>query len=84
MGRVLLTVEARRDVELLPVAIHARVAGIFVRLARWPDVSGAKPMRGALAGHYRIRTGDWRILFRVAGSDVVVVRVGHRSEVYDG
>lgn len=41
-------------------------------------------MRGNLAGHYRIRTGDWRVVFRPDGDDrVVVSRVAHRREVYD-
>jgi len=40
-------------------------------------------MRGNLSGHYRIRTGDWRVLFRVASPKLIVVRIKHRSEVYD-
>jgi hypothetical protein len=35
------------------------------RLRRWPAVSGAKPLTGDLAGKYRLRTGDYRIRFRV-------------------
>jgi mRNA-degrading endonuclease RelE of RelBE toxin-antitoxin system len=49
---------------------------------RWPEVSGAKPMRGDLAGHWRIRTGDWRVLFQVR-ADVIIVRIDHRSRVYE-
>lgn len=57
-------------------------ATIAERLQSWPDVSGAKPMRGDLHGCYRIRTGDWRVLFEVK-ADVIVVRIAHRSTVYD-
>jgi mRNA-degrading endonuclease RelE of RelBE toxin-antitoxin system len=42
----------------------------------------AKAMRGDLKGYHRIRTGDWRVLFRVE-ADVIVVRIAHRSTVYD-
>ena len=31
---------------------------------------------------YRMRTGDWRVLFEVAGDRVVVYRILHRSEAY--
>jgi mRNA interferase RelE/StbE len=31
----------------------------------------------------RLRVGDWRIIFYVEGSTIVVVAVGHRSEIYD-
>ena len=54
------------------------------RLQRWPEVSGAKPLRGELSGYYRMRTGDYRILFRVEGECVRVERVGHRDRFYEG
>ena len=80
---VLLTPEAQADFDALPVVIKARVLQIFERLAQWPNVSGAKALSGAWAGHYRIRTGDWRVIFRVVTPKVVVVRIKHRSDVYE-
>jgi mRNA-degrading endonuclease RelE of RelBE toxin-antitoxin system len=50
----------------------------------WPTVSGAKPLTGKLAGHYRIRTGDYRLQFRVEGERVIVEKVGHRDRFYEG
>lgn len=80
---VLLTPEAQEDFEALPATIRARVLRIFERLHGWPNVSGAKPLSGEWAGHYRIRTGDWRVVFRVVSPRIVVVRIKHRSEVYE-
>jgi mRNA-degrading endonuclease RelE of RelBE toxin-antitoxin system len=65
------------------VVIRARALQIFERLASWPAVSGAKALSGAWAGHYRIRTGDWRVIFRVLTPQIIVVRIKHRSEVYE-
>jgi alpha-L-rhamnosidase len=42
----------------------------MARLERWPEVSGVKPLRRNLAGKFRLRTGDWRVVFRVAGETV--------------
>lgn len=56
---------------------------IVERLEKWPAISGAKPLRGTLAGHWRIRTGDYRVQFRIAGETVVIERVGHRDRFYD-
>jgi mRNA-degrading endonuclease RelE of RelBE toxin-antitoxin system len=81
--QVLLTPEAQAEFEHLPIVVRARVLGIFERLRGWPAVSGAKPLAGSWAGHYRIRTGDWRVVFRVVSPRVVVVRIKHRSEVYE-
>jgi len=32
---------------------------------------------------YRLRVGDWRVLFDVVGPRVLVQRVLHRSQAYD-
>ena len=83
MSRVLLTEEGRADFEVLPVTVQQRVVEIFRRLRSWPHVSGAKPQRGEWAGASRIRSGDWRVIFRVVKPDVMVVRIRHRKEVYE-
>ena len=66
----------------LPNVILARMQKIVERLQSWPDVSGAKPLRGDLAGHYRIRTRDYRIQFRVVDDEVIIERIGHRDGFY--
>ena len=74
--------EAFRQIERLPSGIHLRVLAVLERLNAWPRVS-AKPLRGNLAGKYRIRTGDYRIQFHVEGDRVVVEKVGHRDGFYE-
>ena len=83
MATVVITPEAAAEIGSLPLTIRNRVIGVMARLASFPDVSGAKPLRGALRGHYRIRTGDYRIQFRVTGETVVVEKVGHRDGFYE-
>jgi mRNA-degrading endonuclease RelE of RelBE toxin-antitoxin system len=84
MARVTLTPVARDQLELLGVPIHGRVLRLLDRLLHWPEVSGAKPLSGELTGHYRLRTGDYRVQFRVAGDDVLVEKIGHRDKFYEG
>jgi mRNA interferase RelE/StbE len=81
--QVLLSPEGQADLEELPPAIHARVEKVIARLAEYPNVSGAKPLRGEWAGYFRIRTGDWRVVFRVIEPNVIIVRIMHRSQVYE-
>jgi mRNA-degrading endonuclease RelE of RelBE toxin-antitoxin system len=33
-------------------------------------------------GLYKFRAGDWRMIYRIIGKDVVFVTLGHRSDVY--
>ncbi len=63
--------------------MQARVLEVFRRLEAWPNISGAKQLRGEWAGCSRIRTGDWRVIFRVVRPDVLVVRIRHRRDVYE-
>ena len=81
--RVLITDEATAQAQRLPKPIAARVLRIIDRLEAWPDVSGAKPLSGRLAGHYRIRTGDYRVQFRVEAQALIVEKIGHRDGFYE-
>jgi mRNA-degrading endonuclease RelE of RelBE toxin-antitoxin system len=82
MASVVLTLEAQAQVDKLPLGIRYRVQDVIERLKDWPMVSGTKWLQHAWKGHARIRVGDWRVIFKVVG-DVVVVRIAHRSEVYE-
>lgn len=75
--------EAVEQLNKLPSVIHARVNRVLFRLTNWPTVSGAKPLRGKLAGRYRMRTGDYRVQFYVSADCVIVERIGHRDRFYE-
>ncbi len=83
MVEVTFEVDAAEQFQGLPERIKSRVTGIIERLKRWPEVSGAKPLRANLAGHYRIRTGDYRVQFRLQGNELIIERIGHRDHFYD-
>jgi mRNA-degrading endonuclease RelE of RelBE toxin-antitoxin system len=84
MAEVKLTSEAAAQLDDLPRPIRRRMLGIFERLRNWPHVSGVKAHVGNLAGHFRIRTGDYRVQFRLEGKNITVERVGHRDGFYEG
>ena len=83
MAKATLTREAAEGLEDLPLVIHSRVLLLLERLEKWPAVSGAKPLTGPLAGRYRLRTGDYRVQFRVEGRTIVVEKIGHRDRFYE-
>jgi mRNA interferase RelE/StbE len=81
----MITPAARVELESTPIVIRNRINEVFERLAKWPVVSSAKPLRGELQGSYRIRTGDYRVVFTVSsdGQKVIVWKIGNRGTVYD-
>jgi len=73
----------REDVAALTKAVRERVRrAIETRLtvdpARW-----GRPLRGTLAGTWKLRVGDWRVVYAIRGDEVVVLAIKHRSMVYD-
>lgn len=83
MTKVMLTRSAAGELDELPLDIHVRAVALLERLSRWPAVSGAKPLSGPLSGRYRLRTGDYRLQFRVEGQAIIVEKIGHRSRFYE-
>ncbi len=83
MVEVRLSPEAESDKERLPTQMKYRLGDVLERLESWPQVSGVKWLKYEWAGYARIRMGDWRVILRIE-NDVLVVRIKHRSEVYEG
>ena len=39
-------------------------------------------LKGQFAGLRKYRVGDYRVIYAILGTDVLVLRIGHRKEVY--
>lgn len=78
-----LTRAARRDLENLPRNVLKRVDARILALAADPRPRGAKKLAGP-EGFLRLRVGDYRIIYQVEEDRLVVlvVRIGHRREIY--
>ena len=76
---------AERQLVRLPKPIRARVDQKILLLETDPRPHGSIKLAGA-ANLYRIRVGDYRIIYEIHGNVlvVVIVRVAHRSRVYRG
>ena len=44
--------------------------------------SAGEPLAGEFAGLFRLRVGDYRVIYARTGRGYLVLRIGHRSEVY--
>ena len=75
---------ALRQLRKLDTQIARRIKGATELLRIEPRPPGVKALTGQ-HGWLRIRVGDYRIVYEVRDSElaVLVIRIGHRSEVYD-
>ncbi len=63
-----------------------RLVGAIELLAIDPRPPAAKMLRGGEHGRWRVRVGDFRIVYTVQDDRLLVLalRVAHRREVYNG
>ncbi|MEM8739766.1 MAG: type II toxin-antitoxin system RelE/ParE family toxin [Planctomycetota bacterium] len=76
------TPDATDGYDSLPTRMQDRVDALIARLEKWPEVSGAKPLRHKLKGHFRLRTGKYRVVFHLQGEVLVIDRIDDRKDVY--
>lgn len=81
--RVELTKAAVRDLTAVPKATLKRLDACILRLADDPLPPGVKKLKSS-SGLYRVRVGDYRIIYTIEQGivTVIVVRVAHRREAY--
>ena len=79
---LLIKRSAAKELEAVVLKERRRIAGRIQGLAAEPRPPGVEKLSGA--EKYRIRQGDYRILYTIEDADltVVIVKIGHRREVY--
>lgn len=77
---------AQRELAALPPAIRKRIGKKIGSLEENPRPPGVKMLKGKRGDFYRLRVGDYRILYEIKSGTllVVVIKIGHRREVYRG
>jgi mRNA interferase RelE/StbE len=80
--RVLLKRSAAKELEALPLRDRRRIVGRIQGLPADPRPAGCEKLSGQ--EKYRLRQGDYRILYSVddSGSEVTVVKFEHHRDVY--
>ncbi|HEV8069753.1 MAG TPA: type II toxin-antitoxin system RelE/ParE family toxin [Planctomycetaceae bacterium] len=81
--QVLFAPAADRQLRKLPQAVQKRIVRSVEGLQANPRLPGAIKLQGE-HDLYRIRAGEWRVVYQIADDRLVVlvVRIGHRGDVY--
>ncbi len=80
--RLLIKASAARELEALPRKERARLVARIRQMGTDPRPPGCEKLSGE--EKYRIRQGNYRILYSIDDADasIVIVKVGHRRDVY--
>lgn len=78
---LLYTHRAVKDIDGLDLLTKKRLAKRLEALSKDPFGLSSKLVNTRI-GQYRCRVGDHRVIFDLHGSKIVILRVGHRREIY--
>ena len=79
--RLVYTQKAVRDIDRLAAGVKKRIGTTLLRFKDNP-LQYAERLTDPKLGGYRFRIGDYRVIFDIEGNDIVVLRAGHRKEIY--
>ncbi len=70
------------DLPPIPLNVQRRIArALEARLSVAPERYG-EPLRGTLKGYWKLRVGDYRVVYKIVGGEVWIFGILHRKEVY--
>ncbi len=80
-GKILYKSSVSRDLKKInPKDVERILREIRTILGDNPDAGEA--LSGEFKGLFKVRIGDYRVIYTMVEHDVLVLRIGHRSKVY--
>ena len=79
--KLVYTQRAVKDIEALDPNIKERIGKTLLRYEKDP-LKYAEKLTDSTLGTYRFRIGDYRVIFDLEEDEIVVLRVGHRRNIY--
>lgn len=82
MYKLVYTEEAKKRIARLDEPLKAKILEAAQQIAKDPAIG--KPLTRELKGRFSYRIGDYRIIYKVYRTEIVVLilTVGHRRDVY--
>ena len=81
MYKLVYTHRAVKDVKRLNKNVKKRIAATLLRFKKDPFCYAEK-LTNPVLGTYRFRIGDYRVIFDVVADEIVILRIGHRRDIY--
>lgn len=82
MVKILWTESAIKDLEKVDRLIARRILRRIAWLAGNFKKVAAEPLAGEFKGTFKLRIGDWRVVYSVENDSIIIQFVGHRGEIY--
>jgi mRNA interferase RelE/StbE len=80
---VILHPKAGKFLKSLNEPNKTRIVVGLEKLSKDPPQGDIKPLSGG-SGEYRLRIGDYRLLFKIHDNKILVLEIGLRGQIYKG
>ena len=80
------TKSARKEITELDESISKIIKRAIEEKLMCDPVKFGRPLRRCLAGFFKLRVGDYRIIYEVNPKEKIIIiqRIAHRQDVYKG
>jgi mRNA interferase RelE/StbE len=76
------TKDALDDLQKIDKPIVKRILNKISWLSQHFNNITPEPLSADLAGTFKLRIGDWRVIYTIEDTVIVIQAVGHRKDVY--
>lgn len=78
---ILITKKASEEIKKLDVVVRKKIAKKLLVFRNDP-IKLSKRLVNSKLGEFRYRVNNYRIIFEIKGNKILILKVGHRREVY--
>ncbi len=82
---ILYAKSVSKDIKNLDIKTRNKIKIAIEKLKNFPNITNIKSLKSHPLADYRLRVGDYRILFDVdwENKKIYILKIGHRKDIYD-
>mgnify|MGYP001773277165 CR=1 FL=1 len=83
--KILYAKSVYKDIKKLDQNTKLKIKKSIEKLENFPNISNIKSLKSHPLADYRLRVGDYRVLFDVDWDNkkIYILKIGHRKDIYD-
>ena len=71
------------DLPKIPKNIQSTIKRAIEQRLLVDPLTYGQPLRQSLKGYRKLRVGDYRVIYKIQQDEIIVLKIGHRKEVYE-
>jgi mRNA interferase RelE/StbE len=80
-GRVLYKSSVSNDLKKINPKDRVRILG-QIKTSLGESPMAGEPLHGEFEGLFKLRVGDYRVIYAISGQEALVLRIRHRGKAY--